>query len=119
MAINMNKDTMRFIASAFMLVIIVALMMYLTFIEVPEGNKDIIVTILGVLLGAGAAAVPNLFGDSDKEKESLLYEVNSLRNRIKVIEAERETLRQELTEIRSMLIERHVVNGEGIKNEKT
>lgn len=114
MGINMNKDTMRFIASAFMLVIIVALMMYLTFIEVPEGNKDIIVTILGVLLGAGAAAVPNLFGDSDREKEVMRNRLRDLEKTVEVQEAVIETLRTELTSIRTLLIDRHVIEGNGI-----
>lgn len=111
----MNKETMRFTASAFMLLIIVALVLYLTFIEVPIGNKDIIITILGVLLGAGAAAVPNLFGDSDKEKEELKTRVRHLENKVEVMAAVNETLTRELTEIRTMLIERHVVDGKGIK----
>lgn len=111
----MNKEIMRFVASAFMLMIMVALVLYLTFIEVPIGNKDIIITILGVLLGAAAAAVPNLFGDSDKEKEELKERVRRLENEAAVQAAVNETLTKELTEIRKMLIERHVVEGVGNK----
>lgn len=111
----MNKETMRFTASAFMLLIIVALVLYLTFIEVPIGNKDIIITILGVLLGAGAAAVPNLFGDSDKEKDELKTRVRELEKSQEVSSAIIDTLRTELTEIRTMLIERHIVEAKGLK----
>lgn len=115
----MTPQNLKFMASGIMLLILVALMLYLTFIQVPPGNKDIIITILGVLVGAGAAALPNLFGDADKEKESLQKEVDILRNRIRVIEAERETLRNELTEIREMLIKRHIIDKEGIRDEQT
>lgn len=109
---------MKFVASALMLIIIVLLMMYLTFIEVPAGNKDIIITILGVLLGAAASAIPNLFGDSDKEKEILIGRVRHLENTVSVQDAVIKTLREELTGIRTMLIERHVVKGEGVIAQK-
>lgn len=112
----MNKDVMRFTASSLMLIIIVSLMMYLTFVEVPEGNKDIIITILGVLLGAGAAAIPNLFGDSDKEKELMQVRIAHLENTVDVQNGIIETLRSELTSIRTLLIDRHVISGNGIVN---
>lgn len=109
----MTPQTLRFAASASMLMIIVLLMLYLTFIEVPVGNKDIIITILGVLLGAGAAAIPNLFGDSDKEKAALKKRIISLEKHVERLEGVNVTLANELNEIRKMLITRHVVKGEG------
>lgn len=110
----MSKETMRFVASSLMLAIIVLLMMYLTFVEVPDGNKDIIITILGVLLGAAAAAIPNLFGDSDREKDAMRNRLRHLEKTVEVQEAVIETLRTELTSIRTLLIDRHVIEGNGI-----
>lgn len=110
----MTPQILKFAASAFMLAIMVMLLMYLTFIEVPEGNKDIIITILGVLLGAGAAAIPNLFGDTDKEKEELEKKVSKMEADMAVMKAVNETLQAQLTELRVMLVERHIVKGEGI-----
>lgn len=114
----MNLQSMRFAASASMLLIIVLLLLYLTFIEVPAGNKDIIITILGVLLGAGAAAIPNLFGDTDKDKEKMQVRISDLENKVTYLTGVNETLTQELGQIRKMLIERHVVHGEGFTLDK-
>lgn len=110
-----GQEFIRIAASSAMLLIIVFLLLYLTFIPVPAENKDIIITILGVLLGAGAAAIPNLFGDNDKAKERLLDRVRVLEREIVAQRAENETLHRELTEIRTMLIDRHVVKGEGLR----
>ena len=60
-----KRDVLIWIASFMMLLLLVGLVAYLTFIPVPAENKELIITVLGVLLGGGAAAMPNLFGDKD------------------------------------------------------
>lgn len=104
----MTIETRRFFASAFMLLIVIGLIAFLTFIPVPDGNKDLIVTILGVLLGGGAAAMPNLFGDSDGDREKLL-------TRLRALETQYEVLKFEYDRLTKMLVERHVVDGSGIE----
>ena len=111
----MNQQVMRFSASAAMLAIIVLLMLYLTFIEVPAGNKDIIITILGVLLGAGAAAIPNLFGDSDEEKKEMEGKIEHLEKTVERLMGAYETLDKKFNDMSAMLIDRHVIKGEGIQ----
>ena len=62
-----------FVWGPVMLILLVGLVGYLTFIPVPSDNKDLIITVMGVLLGGGAAAMPNLFGDKDTETEKFTY----------------------------------------------
>lgn len=108
-------ENRRWLASALMLLILVGLLAYLTFIPVPESNRDIIITVLAVLLGAGSSAIPNLFGDRDAEKDVMQAEISELHNSIQVLTAKYETLSHQHDRITSMLIERHVVlnNGSG------
>lgn len=100
---------MKFVASAVFVILLVAILGYLTFIPVPNANKDLIVTILGVLLGGAAAAMPNLFGNSDAEKEKLLVRVRSLEAAYEVLKAEYGTLKNEYDRLTDMLINRHLV----------
>ena len=108
-------ENRRWMASALMLLILVGLLAYLTFIPVPEANRDIIITVLAVLLGAGSSAIPNLFGDKDAEKEAMQAEISELHNSIQVLTTKYETLSNQHDRITSMLVERHVVlnNGSG------
>lgn len=106
----MTTEMRRFIASAFMLVVVVGLLLYLTFIPVPDGNKDLIVTILGVLLGGGAAAMPNLFGDSDSDRAKLMA-------RLRDLETKYEVLKVEYDRLTHMLVDRHVVPSERLQIE--
>lgn len=110
-------ENRRWFASIFMLVILVGLIAYLTFIPVPEANRGIIITVLGVLLGAASSAIPNLFGNVDKEKEELIAELNSLKQEIKVLSVKYETLSDQHDKITRMLVERHVIHGDGIAYE--
>lgn len=117
----MQNDHMKFIASAVFVILLVFILGYLTFIPVPDANKDLIVTILGVLLGGAAAAMPNLFGNNDQEKEKLLVRIRSLESALEILKAEHVTLKHEYDRITEMLINRHVVAAEGIvgKNNET
>lgn len=103
----------KWLASVFMLVILVGLLVYLTFIPVPAANRDIIITLLAVLLGAGASAMPNLFGDRDAEKEALRAEIAEMRRDMEILAAKHQTLSEQHDRITNMLIQRHVVSGEG------
>lgn len=112
----MSAETRKFIASAFMLLLLVALMAVLVFQAIPQANRDLFITILSVLLGAGAAAIPNLFGDQKGE-------VTALKQRIATLEAQHEVLLARYEEVKlshdrltEMLIQRHVVTGEGNVN---
>jgi len=108
-----RKDVLVYFASFFMLLMLVAILAYLTFIPVPTENKELIVTILGVLLGGAAAAMPNLFGSKDAETEKLRERVKASEAHIAVLEAQYASLKSSHDEMIRLLVERHVVTGVG------
>lgn len=120
-----KRDTLVWIASFMMLILLVGLVAYLTFIPVPAENKELIITVLGVLLGGGAAAMPNLFGDKDGETNKLRDRVRTLEAQMALQKAEHDvliarlvsqadTLKEQYDSIVGMLIDRHVVKAEGL-----
>ena len=119
-----KRDTLVYIASFVMLMLLVGLVGYLTFIPVPSDNKELIITVMGVLLGGGAAAMPNLFGDKDAETEKLRERVRIVEAAMKdqkaahdiqiaALTAQNETIKSQFDQIVSMLVQRHVVHGIG------
>jgi hypothetical protein len=115
----MTNETRKFIASAFMLILLVALMGALVFWAIPPANRDLIITILAVLLGAGAAAIPNLFGDQKGEVAALKNRIASLEQQQEVLLARYQEVKMSYDKITDMLIQRHVVDAEGITNGST
>lgn len=108
-----KRDTLIYISSFVMLMLLVGLVGYLTFIPVPAENKELIITVLGVLLGGGAAAMPNLFGDKDSETEKLRGRVRELESDIAVLKAEYAATKNQYDMIVKMLVDRHLEPGKG------
>ena len=103
-----NKDKRQYIASGIFIMLIVLLMLFLTFIEIPTSNKDLIVSIISMFVGGLGVAMGKLFGDNDAEIDQLKEEMSELR-------VQYDTVKGQYDSIVRMLVERHVVNAEGIE----
>jgi predicted component of type VI protein secretion system len=108
-----KSEIRKFWASMLMLGITVSLVGYLTFIPVPVDNKEVVLTVLGVLLGGASAAMPNLFGDQDGETDALRARVRQLEEQIAVMQAEYKTTKAQYDTIVKMLVDRHLEPGKG------
>lgn len=108
-----NRDAFVYFASFFMLLLLVGILAYLTYIPVPAENKELILTILGVLLGGAASAMPNLFGSKDAETEKLRERVRQSENEISVLKAQYETLKEQHDQVMKMLVDRHILGDHG------
>lgn len=105
-----SHDMRTYLASAIFVGLVIALMLFLTFIEIPEGNKDLIVTIIAMLVGGTGVAMGNLFGTHDEETEDLKV-------RLRTLEIEYAVLKQEYDKITKMLVDRHVVEAVVVKKQ--
>lgn len=111
----MSIEARRFVASGVMLLMLLALLGALVYIPIPQANRDLVITILSILVGAGSAAVPNLFGDRDSEKDRLRAELGAVKHDLAVLQVAHELLNKKHDELMRMLVERHVVKGVGIE----
>lgn len=98
-----------YLMSFIMLVILVGLIGYLTFIPVPDENKELVITVLGVILGGGAAAMPNLFSTNDAETEKLRIRIRYLEEQLTVVTEKYNDLNNRYELIVEMLINRHFI----------
>ena len=103
-----NKDKRQYIASGIFIMLIVLLMLFLTFIEIPTSNKDLIVSIISMFVGGLGVAMGKLFGDNDVEMEKMREELDTLKVEYGVV-------KDQYDKIVGMLITRHVVDAQGIE----
>ena len=103
-----NKDKRQYIASGIFIMLIVLLMLFLTFIEIPTSNKDLIVSIISMFVGGLGVAMGKLFGDNDVEMEKMREELDTLKIEYGVV-------KEQYDKIVGMLITRHVVDAQGIE----
>ena len=103
-----TKDVRQYIASGVFVALVVALMLFLTFIEIPTSNKDLIVSIISMFVGGLGVAMGKLFGDNDVEMEKMREELDALKIEYGVV-------KEQYDKIVGMLIARHAVDAQGIE----
>ena len=87
-----NKDKRQYVAAAVFVLLILAIFIFLTYVEVPENNKVMFTAIFSVIAGRLSVAADTLFGQGQDE-------LNALRRRIEALEKENAVLlaNEELT----------------------
>lgn len=104
----MFKTLFEKFAAFIFLLLLVGMIGFLTFIPVPEDSKQVILIIIGGLMTTAATSLPRMFGEVDGEKEEL-------KARVRKLETEYAVLKENYDRVMQMLVERHVVDGAGIK----
>ena len=108
MNIISSKDARQYVASGIFVALVVSLMLFLTFIEIPTSNKDLIVSIISMFVGGLGVAMGKLFGDNDAEMDRMREELDTLKVEYGVV-------KDQYDKIVSMLITRHVIDAQGIE----
>lgn len=96
-------------AAFLFLLLLIGMIAFLTYVPVPEDSRQVILIIIGGLMTSAATALPRLFGAEDGEKERM-------RARLQKLEVEFATLKLAYDELTRMLVNRHVVDGDGFKS---
>lgn len=107
------REAFEKFAAFIFLGLLVGLVAFLTFVPLPAESEKVILMIIGGLMASSATALPRLFGVEDKEKEALKNRVRSLEQHIAIVEARFETLQKQHDYMIGLLVERHVVKGDG------
>jgi len=101
-----SKDQRTFIASAIFVFLVLLLIAYLTFIEVPDSNKDLITAIISMMVGGLGVSLNKLFGSDGEEIKQLRSELNELVDENKVLDAKYWEVKKELDTFRERILEK-------------
>lgn len=95
----------RFIVSGVYALLIVGILLYLTFINVPSANEKIINLVLGVVLATGTMASRHLFENPTDPNEELQEELDRMNHRYAKTEAKLEIIHEEHTKLVKYLVD--------------
>lgn len=108
-----DKGKRSWVASFVFLTLIVGLIFFLTFLEIPEKNKDLITSIIGMIVGSISTVISIFVGrdpDDVKNLKETIAELNSDRNslieRLRDAQIDKDTLRRQLEGLQSQVIDR-------------
>ena len=101
-----SKDQRTFVASGIFVFLVLLLIAYLTFIEVPTSNKDLITAIISMMVGGLGVSLNRLFGSENQELTDLRKEVAGYKIETELLEVKYKEVKQELDTFRESVLDR-------------
>jgi hypothetical protein len=104
----MTKELRTFWAASAFIVLVLSLGGVLIYIEIPQSNKDLVVSIISMLVGATGMAVGKILGEEEGD-------VGKIRQALEESELRFATLKSIHESMVTMLVDRHIIRQTGIE----
>src|SRR5210317_2117803 len=111
--IQIDKAKRGWWFSVFFMILVVALIMFLSFVEIQEKNRDVLVGLIGMITGAISSMLAIASGRDPSEVEALKDKLSSanadreaLIGRLRDAQIQMQLLRQQIFELQSAVIEK-------------
>ena len=101
-----SKDQRTFVAAGIFVFLVLLLIAYLTFIEVPTSNKDLITAIISMMVGGLGVSLNKLFGSENSELIDLRNDFTHLQADYKVLDGKYWEVKKELDRFRESVLDR-------------
>ena len=75
-----KKDLRHYIGAAGIFLLVIALLLFLSFYQIPRENKDIFVSIIGMIVGSLSIVEYTIIGKNPDEVNALQKKVESLQS---------------------------------------
>lgn len=108
----MNNEKLRHYAGAIgVFVLIICLMMFLAYKEIPSTNKDIWVSVLGMIVGSIGAIIAVIVGRDPDRENQLQKKVDSQTTQIEFLIKQKDELEGMLIKLQESLIDNMTIFG--------
>ena len=99
-----NKDLRHYIGAAGIFMLIITLLVFLSFVEVPPVNKDLFVAIVGTLVSSLGIVVYTIIGQQPDEVNSLTKKNEALNTLAAQMEKRNDQLEEMIIKIQRDII---------------
>ena len=103
---NQNKDVRHYAGAAGIFLLIIMLLIFLSYVEVPPVNKDLFVAIVGTLVSSLGVVVYTIIGQQPDEVNKLQKKNESLSSVNNQMEVRNDQLEQMIIEMQKEIIEK-------------
>ena len=102
----MNKrDLIHYFGAAGIFLMVILLLLYLANNSIPSDNKDIFVSITGMIVGSLSVVIYALIGRNPEEVASLQSKVESQSKHIEMLVQQKDDIEEMLIDLQSSLVE--------------
>jgi len=106
-----KKDLIHYSGAASIFVIVVLLLLYLANNEVPSSNKDIFVSIVGMIVGSLSVVIYAIIGRNPEEVAQLQNKVDSLQKHVDVLVEQKEAYEAAMITLQGDIIDKLSIAG--------
>lgn len=113
-----NKELRGYIGAATVFLLVMGLLLFLAFYEIPETNNDIFKVIVGMLVGSLSVVIYTFIGKNPEEVESLKAKNESLEATVIQVVEEKDKLERMLRDYQSEVIDKLALSGDNFEYKK-
>jgi hypothetical protein len=107
-----NQEMRGYIGAATVFLLVMGLLLFLAFYEIPEKNNDIFKVIVGMLVGTLSVVIYTFIGKNPEELESLKAKNEALEDKVSQIVLEKDKLEDMLRDYQSEVIDKLSLSGD-------
>ena len=100
-----KKDLIHYCGAAGIFLMVILLLLYLANNSIPSDNKDIFVSITGMIVGSLSVVIYALIGRNPEEVANLQSKVESQSKHIEMLVQQKDDIEEMLIDLQSSLVE--------------
>ena len=100
-----TKDLIHYCGAAGIFLMVILLLLYLANNSIPSDNKDIFVSITGMIVGSLSVVIYALIGRNPEEVASLQSKVESQSKHIEMLVQQKDDIEEMLIDLQGSLVE--------------
>ena len=114
-----DKELRGYLGAATVFILVMGLLLFLAFFEIPETNNDIFKVIVGMLVGSLSVVIYTFIGKNPEEVESLKARNEALEDKVSAMVIEKDKLEKLLRDVQTEVIDKLSITGEKFKFQNT
>ena len=109
-----KRDLIHYCGAAGIFVLVILMLLYLANNSIPPANKDIIISIVGVIVGSLSVVIFSLIGKNPEEVAQLQSKVESQQKHIEMLVKQKDELESMLITLQNTLIDNMTIFGSSL-----
>jgi len=118
MKIFSDKELRGYVGSATVFLLVMALLLFLAYVEIPETNNDIFKVIVGMVVGSLSLVITTFVGKDPSEVQNLKSKLANTEKQLENLAEEKQKLEQMLRDYQSTVIEKLAIAGDNFNYNK-
>ena len=110
-----DKDLRGYVGAGIIFFLVIGLLLFLSFYQIPESNNDIFKVIVGMLVGSLSAVIYTFIGKNPEEVAELKAKSQSLETKVKQLVEEKDNIENMLRSLQTDVINKLSVTGQNFE----